>query len=554
MNLFKQSFLGLLVLQLALDLHAQPILVQPQSQSFGGTSLSNLRLRNLSSDGTEAILTVDFNYDGISGPTAHILPVISDKKQAKVSRWFGADPVSISTGRGTISLRVKFFNDEPGVPPDLTTDHVKVIMLSDGGNAIISQGLFATTIKWGKPSAQPAKPSPSQIQEQAPLQAQAVEKARQQAEAQRLADEKAKADADAKALQEAKLKAEAKAREDARLKAEADEQARQQAIAKQLADEKAKADADANAREVARLKAEAQEQARQIAEARRLADEKAKAGADAQRLAAEKAKAATAIAQAAPAAPAAPFALSSTAKTKIINIDVVNRNIDRTEMTIAVEYKYAREDGRPNMGVDVASTEEPRAAAYFSSAPAAIGRGSRNFVMFPVKLNAAAAAQDLHRATLPTDKVRVYLADAGGPKSYLFEATMLLVWHLPGGAPAPSPAAADENTIDIDSFKQNDLFNGYVTVRYNMAARGGGKLRLRVYDSAHPETAGWFVSEDVTIKSGPGLQLLKVSVPKDAPSPDLFTADTVEIQMLDSQDAVVAGIKKQSPMSWAKPK
>lgn len=87
-----------------------------------------------------------------------------------------------------------------------------------------------------------------------------------------------------------------------------------------------------------------------------------------------------------------------------------------------------------------------------------------------------------------------------------------------------------------------------------MAARGGGKLRLRVYDSAQPATADWFASDDVTIKSGPGLELLKVSVPKEAPSPDLFSADTIEVQMLDSDGAVVASVKKQSAMSWAKPK
>jgi len=48
--------------------------------------------------------------------------------------------------------------------------------------------------------------------------------------------------------------------------------------------------------------------------------------------------------------------------------------------------------------------------------------------------------------------------------------------------------------------------------------------------------------------------LLKVSVPKEAPSPDLFNADTIEVQMLDSNGAVVASVKKQSAMSWAKPK
>jgi hypothetical protein len=47
------------------------------------------------------------------------------------------------------------------VPPELTTDHVKVLMLSDSWQrAVISQGLFARTIKWGNPNAKPAVAPP----------------------------------------------------------------------------------------------------------------------------------------------------------------------------------------------------------------------------------------------------------------------------------------------------------------------------------------------------------------------------------------------------------
>src|SRR5271154_4458100 len=151
MKLGVSRCIGLLLL--AASVCAEPILVQPQNPAITGTGLSNLRLRNLSADGTEAILTVDFMYDGLRGPTARLLPVITDKKQPNVSTWFGANPVTISAGHGTISLKVKFFNDEPGVPPELTTDHVHVMMMSDGGNAVISQGIFSRTIKWGSPNA-----------------------------------------------------------------------------------------------------------------------------------------------------------------------------------------------------------------------------------------------------------------------------------------------------------------------------------------------------------------------------------------------------------------
>jgi hypothetical protein len=622
------------LLLLSGSLCAQPILVSPQKEAFAGSGLTNLRLRNQSPDGAEAILTVDFVYDGLHGPTARLLPLITDKKQPKISGWFGANPVTVSSGHGTISFRIKFFNDEPGVPKELSTDHVRVLMFAGGGNSVISQGIFSMAIKWGSPNAapqpgtQPAEQAhleseaqararqeallkseadekarqqaetqrladekakaeaDAKAREEARLQAEAAEKARQQAEAQRLADEKAKAEADAQAREvarlkaeaevkarqeavakqlseekaksevEAKAEAEAKAREQARLKAEADEKERQEAVAKQLAEEKARAAAEAQAREKDRLKADAEEKARQEAEAKRLAEERAKAEAEAKRLADEK-TAAVAAAAAAPAAQTArpAFVISSRSKTKVTNVDVVNRSIDRTEMLIAVEYQYAKEDGAVRMGVDLESTEAPGASGYFSCPGAEVGKGSRNFVMVPVKLNVA-TAQNINRATLPTDKVWVYLADASGRKSYIFQGTMMLVWNIAGGAARaaqPSAESAAANMLDIESFKQNDLFSGYVAVQYNLRS-GQGRLRLRIFDSANPSTAAWFASDDVAIKSGPGMELVRIAVPRNAPSPDVFSADTVEVQILNSKGTVVTSARKQSPMSWAKPK
>jgi hypothetical protein len=601
MNLLKRCYIGLLVVVLALNLRAQPVLIHPLDQSFGSTGFSNLRVRSQSADGTEAVLTVDFSYDGFSGPSARILPVITDKKQPKVSHWFGANPVSISSGRGTISIRVKFFNDEPGVPAELTTDHVNILLLTDGGNVKISEGRFAQAIKWGNPKAQPAKvqavetpvETPNQAQAQAEeksrieaeakqladLQAEAKriadERARQeaeaklladqQAEAKRIADEKARHDAEAKRLADQHAEAKRIADERARQEAEAKLLADQQAEAKRIADEKSRQEAEAKrladqhaeakriADEKAREEAEAKLLADQQAEARRIADEKSRQEAEAKRLTEENLKAVAPTIQPAPAK--GPFALSSTTKTKVTNVDVVNRNMDRTEMTIAVEYQYAKEDGLPRMGIDIASTEEPGASAFFTSPVVDLGRGNRNFVMFPVKLDAA-AAQSFKRATLPTDKVWVYLADANGVKSYIYQSTMVLAWHLPGAsAPAPVAVAPKKmNTVEIDSFKQNDLFSGYVTVRYNLAVGSTAKLRLKVYDSAKPATADWFACDDLDIKSGPGLQLIRIAVPKEAPSPDVFNADTVEVQMLDKKGTVTVNVKKETPMSWAKPK
>jgi len=235
-------------------------------------------------------------------------------------------------------------------------------------------------------------------------------------------------------------------------------------------------------------------------------------------------------------------------------VDVVNRNMDRTEMTIAVEYQYNKEDAMPKMGVDISSADEPGASEFFSSPAMDIGRGSRSFAMFPVKLSAA-AAQSFKRATLPTDKVWIYLVNASGAKSYVAQSTMILVWHIPGGGgPAAAEVAARRNTVEIESFKQNDLFSGYVSVRYNLASGSSAQLRLKVYDSANPATVGWFASDDIAIKSGLGVQLVKTAVPKEARSPDVFKADTIEVQMLDEKGAVTASVQKQTTMTWAKPK
>ena len=472
--------IGLLSLLLALALCAQPVLVQPQLQSFGGSSLENLRVIKQSADGTEVIFTVDFTYDGVNGPSARILPVIADKKQPKVSSWFGADPVTIGIGHGTISLRVKFFNDDPGVPPQITTDRVRILMLSDVGNSILTQGSFSRTINWGSAGAPPTTaPPPSEVQEQARLQAEAQ-----------------------------------------KAKAAADETARQQAAeAQRLAEEKAKAD------EAARLQAAADEKARQAAEAKPLA---------------------------APTATQDAFVISPTTRTKISNIDVVNRNMDRTEMTISVEYQYSKSDAMPRMGVDLTSTDEPSASSYFSSPVADLGRGNRNLVMFPVRLNPD-AARSFQRTTLPTDKIWVYLTDRSGAKSYIFQGTMILVWHLPPAGPTAPVENVPGNSAEIETFKQNDFFGGYITVKYNLTA-SAGRLHVRVFDSAQPAMADWFAPNDVPVKSGPGLQLVKIGVSPGANSPDVFNANTIEIQLLDDSGTLMASGQKQTPMSWAKPK
>jgi hypothetical protein len=87
-----------------------------------------------------------------------------------------------------------------------------------------------------------------------------------------------------------------------------------------------------------------------------------------------------------------------------------------------------------------------------------------------------------------------------------------------------------------------------------LAASATARLRLKVYDSAKPSTAAWFVSDDIPIKTGLGVQLVRTGVSKDAPSPDVFNADTVEVQLLDEKGSATISVQKKTTMTWAKPK
>jgi hypothetical protein len=315
MKLLKNRHMGLLALQLGVVFLPAQIVVPMQSHGgFAGNDIQNLRVLKQSADGSEVTLTLEYSYDGSSGSSARLLPVIADKSQKKVSSWFGADPVTIPAGHGTISIKVKFFNDEPGAPKELTTDRVRIMMLTDSGSSVIVQNIFSRTIKWGTPTGQPVETAEeARAREAAEAKHIEEEKARVDAEVKNLAaarakaeqeklaaeaQTKAKADAEAKVLEEARVKAEQErlaleAKAKAEAEAKALEAARLKAEQERLAAEaKAKADAEAKAAEEARLKAEqerlaAEAQAKAKAEADARAIEEARLKAEQEKLAAE---------------------------------------------------------------------------------------------------------------------------------------------------------------------------------------------------------------------------------------------------------------------------
>jgi hypothetical protein len=48
--------------------------------------------------------------------------------------------------------------------------------------------------------------------------------------------------------------------------------------------------------------------------------------------------------------------------------------------------------------------------------------------------------------------------------------------------------------------------------------------------------------------------LVAIKVPPESKAPALFSADTIEITLLDDQGRVLTTVKTKSDMSWAKPK
>ncbi len=233
MKTFPQVCSWLLVCQLSgwPALLAQPVIIQPHgfgAQQVLGSGAENLRVAPQGDEGVEAQLIIDYSYDGFAGPTALVLPVIGKKGQTGISGWFGSDPVTVGRGRGTITLRVRYFNDEPGVPPVFTSDQVRILFLNQSGTALITAVPFLKTIHWGNLKGQPVQ-KPDQIVQ--------VDTAR----AQKLAREK----------RETELKLELAAREKALSQAEAQLKVRQEA------EQKARTEALARAEEIKQTQAKA---------------------------------------------------------------------------------------------------------------------------------------------------------------------------------------------------------------------------------------------------------------------------------------------------------
>src|SRR5437868_770612 len=159
-----QRFLAIiLILQLSLGpIFAQAFEPTPFGANSSVSGISNLKVVDQAPDGTELTLNMDYAYDGIAGPTARIIAIIEKKGEKGIGGWFGCDPAVVSKGSGPVSLRIRYFNDEFGVPPQFTSDRGRILFLNNSGISVVSSTPFIKTIKWGNANAQPAdKPAPT---------------------------------------------------------------------------------------------------------------------------------------------------------------------------------------------------------------------------------------------------------------------------------------------------------------------------------------------------------------------------------------------------------
>jgi len=530
---------------------AQPVIIPPGdpfrgNQAFGN-GVENLRLVQQNRAGTESEFSLDYSYDGFAGPIAQVLPVISKRKEKGVTAWFGADPVTVGRGRGTITLKVRFFNDETGVPPTYTTDQIRILILNQSGSAIITAVPFLKTIHWGNaalpqpaapvapvaqatpatptparpavaatsPQPAPSSPAPSIPSTAAPAVASIpATPAPQPAPAARPVEAPVAAAASSTPAPAASAEAERRLAETARRL----EEIRQRIAARKTEEEKAREERFAKM----------EHDLKQAAEQKSVVE-----------------KAENAALKGVSAQGSAPSVESSQGmKIKVTNVDVVNRSVDRTHLTIGVEFEYKDRLTDPMLGVELLNASDPAARNYFIAPPADIGKSRRNFVLLPVKFQPPANNRE---SGYMTDQLMVYLLDKSTSRRYnVLPAPMLLTWQAPGAAAALPPSSI--NTVEIEEFRQHDASTGTLGVRYNLT-QGSGRLRVRLYDSAHPDSAGYFVAGSPVVAAGRGAETISVMVNEFSPAGGL-ESNRVEIQLVDASGAVLARTEREGAMRW----
>jgi hypothetical protein len=403
----------------------------------------------------------------------------------------------------------------------------------------------AAQISEEETSAQAKAEEQARLEEQKKLRAEADARAKRDAQERAQALE-ARTRLEEEARRKARAEEQARLEEEKRIQAEADVRARREAEEQALA-----AQAKAREEEESKRRAQAEEQARLEAQKRMRAEAEALAKEE-KALAQAQAPVQTQNQNPEPAYSPASDSEAKQLRTRVTHVDVVNRSLDGTQLTIGVEFEYRDKIGpKPMLGVEVTRSDDPSASQYFHSQPVEIGRSRRNFLLFPIRFQPPADIDS--SGTYSTDKVVVYLADSSNRKRFnLFPATMLLMWRSKE-VPAMPTETVSSDSLQLEEFTQTEPHAGYITVAYHLAS-GPGQLRARLYDSANPASATWFECPPLQVREGHRVQILEVSVKRDLQiTGDVIKVDTLEVELLDSTGKVVERVRAKTSMKWSKP-
>lgn len=110
-----------------------------------------VRLLNESPHISEAVLLVDYRYDGFGGSPAELFAVVTRNGEKGVRRWFRSERVSVGAGETNATIKVTFGGDSPSAPFRLATDTVTVWALHERNRAVLAVRPFQQVIQWQHP-------------------------------------------------------------------------------------------------------------------------------------------------------------------------------------------------------------------------------------------------------------------------------------------------------------------------------------------------------------------------------------------------------------------
>ncbi|MBI2949204.1 MAG: SLBB domain-containing protein [Verrucomicrobia bacterium] len=129
-------------------------------------NLKNLQVA-MSPDGTEAILSMDYHYNGSAGPIVQIIPALAKSGDEDASSQFLSPGTMVVPGQGRVTMKIKFRKAGRVDPSPLVTDRVAVRMLSSNGRIVLASASFSQKVAWGQPSSV-SEPTENESQSVAP--------------------------------------------------------------------------------------------------------------------------------------------------------------------------------------------------------------------------------------------------------------------------------------------------------------------------------------------------------------------------------------------------